>query len=63
METAVLSETAKTLAGRGEAPRVFFLRTISGDKVDFVVETEGKPALVEVELSATPHCGFISQNF
>ena len=54
METAVLSEIFKTLAHRGEVPRVFFWRTMTGNEVDFVVETEGKLVPVEVKLSATP---------
>lgn len=55
METAVLSEMVKTLTHRGEVPRVFFWRTMRGNEVDFVVETEGKLVPVEVKLSATPH--------
>lgn len=55
METAVLSEIVKTLTHRGEVPRVFFWRTMRGNEVDFVVETEGKLVPVEVKLSATPH--------
>ena len=54
METAVLSEIIKTLAHRGEIPKVFFWRTMSGNEVDFVVETEGMLVPVEVKLSATP---------
>lgn len=54
METAVLSEIVKTLTHRGEIPRVFFWRTMAGNEVDFVVETEGKLVPVEVKLSATP---------
>lgn len=54
METAVLSEIVKTLVHRGEIPRVFFWRTMAGNEVDFVIETEGKLVPVEVKLSATP---------
>jgi len=53
-ETAVLMEIYKTLADRGEDPRVYFWRTSAGVEVDFLVETEGMLVPVEVKLSSTP---------
>ncbi len=54
METAVLSEIVRTLTHRGMEPQVYFWRTTAGTEVDFVVETGGMLAPVEVKLSATP---------
>ncbi len=54
METAVLSEIVRTLTHRGMEPQVYFWRTMAGTEVDFVVETGGKLAPIEVKLSATP---------
>ncbi len=54
METAVLSEIVKTLTHRGLDPRVYYWRTMAGTEVDFVVETDGRLAPIEVKLSATP---------
>lgn len=53
-ETAVLMEIYKTLADRGEDPRVYFWRTSAGVEVDFLVETKGMLVPVEVKLSSTP---------
>ena len=55
METAVLSEIVKTLTHRGSDPRVYFWRTAAGTEVDFIVDIGGKPAPLEVKLSATPN--------
>lgn len=53
-ETAVLMEIVKTLADRGEVPRVYFWRTSAGVEVDFLIETERMLVPVEVKLSSTP---------
>jgi predicted AAA+ superfamily ATPase len=54
LETAVLLEIVKTLAGRGEEPTVYFWRTAAGAEVDFVVEASGKLIPIEVKLSSSP---------
>ena len=41
METAVLSEIVKALMHRGNAPQVFFWRTLAGTEVDLIVESGG----------------------
>lgn len=53
-ETAVLAEIAKTLAGRGEEPRLYFWRTSTGMEVDLLIETANKLVAIEVKLSGTP---------
>ena len=53
-ETAVLAEIVKTLAGRGDDPRVYFWRTSAGAEVDLLVESGSKLVPVEVKLSSTP---------
>jgi predicted AAA+ superfamily ATPase len=53
-ETAVLTEIVKTLADRGEDPRVYFWRTSAGVEVDLLVETGGVLVPIEVKLSSTP---------
>jgi len=53
-ETAVLTEIVKTLASRGEDPRVYFWRTSAGVEVDLLVETGGVLVPIEVKLSSTP---------
>jgi hypothetical protein len=53
-ETAVLIEIYKTLACRGETPRLYFWRTSTGVEVDILVETETALVPVEVKLSSTP---------
>lgn len=54
LETAVLSQIVRTMAHRGEEPRVYFWRTAAGLEVDFVVETGGRLVPIEVKLSGTP---------
>jgi len=54
-ETAVLAEITRTLAHRGEEPRVYFWRTAGGAEIDFLVEAEGRLVPIEVKLSATPN--------
>ena len=53
-ETAVLMEIVKTLANRGEDPRVYFWRTSAGVEVDLLVDTGGVLIPIEVKLSSTP---------
>jgi len=53
-ETAVLMEIVKTLADRGEDPRVYFWRTSAGVEVDLLVETGDRLVPIEVKLSSTP---------
>jgi predicted AAA+ superfamily ATPase len=53
-ETAVLMDIVKTLANRGEEPRVWFWRTSAGAGVDLLVETSNGLVPIEVKLSATP---------
>ena len=53
METAVLSETVKTLTHRGLEPQVYFWRTSAGSEVDIIVDSDGKLVPIEVKLSAT----------
>ncbi|WP_461394513.1 ATP-binding protein [Deferrisoma sp.] len=53
-ETAVLGEILKTLAHRGQVPRLYFWRTAAGLEVDFVVEVGGRLVPIEVKTSATP---------
>jgi uncharacterized protein len=53
-ETAVLAELVRTLAHRGEDPRIHFWRTSAGQEVDFLVEAGGRLVPIEVKLSATP---------
>lgn len=54
LETAVLSEIVRTLAHQGVDPRVYFWRTSAGVEVDFLVESRGQLAPLEVKTSATP---------
>ncbi|MFC1859354.1 ATP-binding protein [Thermodesulfobacteriota bacterium] len=54
METAVLSEIAKTLTHCGIDPQLYFWRTSAGTEVDIVIETGGKLVPIEVKLSGTP---------
>ncbi|MCY3775896.1 MAG: DUF4143 domain-containing protein, partial [Candidatus Aminicenantes bacterium] len=54
LETAVLSEIVRALTHRGIEPRIYFWRTTAGTEIDFVVDTGGKLAPLEVKLSATP---------
>jgi hypothetical protein len=54
METAVLSEIAKTLTHRGIDPQVYFWRTMAGTEVDIVVESAGQLVPIEVKSTATP---------
>jgi len=54
METAVLSEIAKTLIHRGIDPLIYFWRTSTGNELDIVIESAGRLIPVEVKLSATP---------
>jgi len=54
LETAVVGEVTRRLAGRGEHPSLYFFRTSAGVEVDLLVETAGKLVPVEVKLSATP---------
>ena len=53
-ETAVLTEIVKTLAARGEDPRVYFWCTSAGVEVDLLVETGSMLVPIEVKLSSTP---------
>lgn len=57
LETAVLVEMVKTLAHRGETPRIHFWRTSAGAEVDFVVETPRGLVPLEVKTTATPRPG------
>ncbi|MGD0310034.1 MAG: ATP-binding protein [Acidobacteriota bacterium] len=56
-ETAVMTDTVKTLVNRGEEPRVWFWRTSAGREVDMVVESDAGLIPVEIKLSATPRPG------
>jgi len=53
-ETAVVTDTVKTLVNRGEEPHVWFWRTSAGREVDMVLETDKGLIPVEIKLSATP---------
>jgi hypothetical protein len=53
-ETAVLTEIVKTIADRGEEPRLYFWRTSAGVEVDLLVETGSLLVPIEVKLSSTP---------
>jgi uncharacterized protein len=53
-ETAVLTEIAKTIADRGDEPRLYFWRTSAGVEVDLLVETGSMLVPIEVKLSSTP---------
>ncbi len=57
LETAVVSEIAKTLTHRGLEPQVYFWRTAAGTEVDILVDVGGKLVPLEVKLSATPGPG------
>ena len=57
LETAVVSEIAKTLTHRGLEPQVYFGRTAAGTAVDILVDVGGKLVPIEVKLSATPSPG------
>lgn len=54
-ETAVLGELVKRQANRGQAPRIYFWRTSSGEEVDFLVEDDGRLCPLEVKLTSTPN--------
>jgi hypothetical protein len=54
METAVISEIAKSLTHRGIDPQLHFWRTSTGKEVDIIVEHADKLVPIEVKLSATP---------
>lgn len=53
-ETAVLSELYRTVAHRGEEPKMYFWRRATGQEVDFIVDVGGRLVPIEVKLSATP---------
>lgn len=53
-ETAVLAEIVKRYCHRGEEPRVYFWRTVSGAEVDFLVETPHGLVAIEAKSTATP---------
>lgn len=53
-ETAVVSELFKTLAHRGEEPRIYFWRTAAGAEVDIIVEAGNSLIPLEVKLTGTP---------
>jgi uncharacterized protein len=53
-ETAVLTEIVKTIADRGEEPRLHFWRTSAGLEVDLLVDTGSTLIPIEVKLSSTP---------
>lgn len=55
VETAVVSEVIRTLAHRGEEPRVYFWRTSAGAEVDLVVDLGHRVVPLEIKLSATPN--------
>lgn len=55
VETAVLDEITRTLAHRGERPRIYFWRTSTGDEVDFLVQCADGLIAIEVKASATPN--------
>lgn len=55
METAVLSEIARTLIHRGIEPQLYFWRTSTGTEIDIILDTMGKLIPIEVKLSATPN--------
>ncbi len=54
LETAVLAEIVRTLTHQGVDPQIYFWRTSAGAEVDFLVETQGRLAPLEVKTSATP---------
>ncbi len=54
-ETAVITEIYKTIAHRGEKPRLHFWRTSSGREVDLLLESAGKLVPMEIKLSSTPN--------
>lgn len=60
-ETAVLLEIYRTLAGRGEEPRIHFWRTSDGHEIDFLVEVAGRLHPVEAKAAETPHPGAASE--
>jgi predicted AAA+ superfamily ATPase len=53
-ETVIVSEILKSFWHRGEAPRISFWRTATGEEVDVLVETAKGLVPVEVKASATP---------
>ncbi len=53
-ETAVVTDTVKTLVNRGEEARVWFWRTSAGREVDLVVDSGRGLVPIEIKLSATP---------
>lgn len=53
-ETAVLSETVRTLTHRGIQPQIYFWRTVGGSEIDFIVNTDHSLVPIEVKPSATP---------
>lgn len=54
LESAVLSEIAKSYWHRGIEPRLYFWRTSAGDEVDLIVETPAGLVPIEIKLSSTP---------
>ncbi len=53
-ETAMVMEILKTLAARGEEPRLYFWRTSTGQEVDLVVEEGDRLIPLEAKATATP---------
>ncbi len=53
-ETAVVTDTVKTLINRGEEPQVWFWRTSAGREIDLVVDSGRGLIPIEIKLSATP---------
>jgi len=59
-ETAVITETFKTLINRGIDPQIYFWRTSAGTEVDTVIEVDRRLIPIEVKLSSTPRSAMAS---
>jgi predicted AAA+ superfamily ATPase len=54
METAVVAEWVKAYRAVGEAPRLWFWRSVGGDEVDLLIEDNGRLHALEIKGTATP---------
>ena len=52
-ENCIVSELLKRTYHTGSASRMFFYRTNHGDEIDVILETGGKPDLIEIKASET----------
>ena len=53
-ENYVVSETNKILTGKGDVPRLYYIRTSKGEEIDLIIEKESRLYPYEIKLTKTP---------